>query len=66
MYTYPAEGNPTEENIGAFGVGGLFVSCWPFTILIHLILGFYSLFSVTEEPFVTSGGTPSLSSRSIT
>lgn len=32
-----AEGNPTEENIGAFGVG------------------FYSLFSVTEEPFVTSG-----------
>lgn len=33
----PAEGNPDEEKIGAFGVG------------------FYSLFSVTEEPFVKSG-----------
>lgn len=22
----------------------------------HIIIGFYSLFSVTEEPFVTSGG----------
>jgi len=33
----PAEGNPDEQKIGAFGVG------------------FYSLFSVTEEPFVTSG-----------
>jgi len=35
--SYPAEGNPDEEKIGAFGVG------------------FYSLFSVTEEPFVNSG-----------
>lgn len=23
---------------------------------LHVMLGFYSLFSVTEEPFVTSGG----------
>lgn len=38
MLIIPAEGNPDEEKIGAFGVG------------------FYSLFSVTEEPFVTSGG----------
>jgi hypothetical protein len=27
---------------------------------IHVYLGFYSLFSVTEEPFVTSGGNPPL------
>ena len=25
---------------------------------MKLVAGFYSLFSVTEEPFVTSGGTP--------
>lgn len=34
----PADGNPDEDKIGAFGVG------------------FYSLFSVTEEPRVMSGG----------
>ncbi|KAJ9116283.1 hypothetical protein QFC22_004723 [Naganishia vaughanmartiniae] len=32
-----AEGNPNEQNVGAFGVG------------------FYSLFSVTEQPMVVSG-----------
>ena len=55
---YTAEGNPDEEKIGAFGVGTLsaFILC-DFT-LISCLSGFYSLFSVTEEPFVTSGGEP--------
>jgi hypothetical protein len=52
-----AEGNPDEEKIGAFGVGQLPVSCCDvsFDTLIPWT-GFYSLFSVTEEPMVTSGG----------
>jgi hypothetical protein len=49
-----AEGNPDEQKIGAFGVG-------PSTSTIvgsifMMFPGFYSLFSVTEEPFVKSGG----------
>lgn len=50
-----ADGNPNEENVGAFGVGNR-------DALIMLvdshkrIAGFYSVFSVTEEPLVTSGG----------
>jgi hypothetical protein len=54
-----ADGNPNEENVGAFGVGNR-------TPLIMLVdshrrtAGFYSVFSVTEEPLVTSGGIPQL------
>lgn len=49
-----AEGNPDEEKIGAFGVGKLPT----FSRLLDGLtsVGFYSLFSITEEPFVTSGG----------
>ena len=51
-----AEGNPDEEKIGAFGVG-----VWSSLVFSELptqlkFKGFYSLFSITEEPFVTSGG----------
>ncbi|KII91548.1 hypothetical protein PLICRDRAFT_512049 [Plicaturopsis crispa FD-325 SS-3] len=48
-----AEGNPDEEKIGAFGVG----VCYR-TFLLYFTdrpVGFYSLFSVTDDPFVTSG-----------
>jgi hypothetical protein len=32
-----------------------------FLVILHNVFtGFYSLFSVTEEPWVTSGGTPAL------
>ena len=49
-----AEGNPDEEKIGAFGVGMVSTPrCW---LLPHSIQGFYSLFSVTDDPMVTSGG----------
>jgi hypothetical protein len=55
-----AEGNPDEEKIGAFGVGGS-VHHVETIIFSHIAsTGFYSLFSVTEEPWVTSGGTPTL------
>ena len=52
-----AEGNPDEEKIGAFGVGErhhFFHQCRG----TNARLGFYSLFSVTENPFVSSGGIP--------
>lgn len=55
LISISAEGNPDEEKIGAFGVGqylGPLTTCVQYLFL----LGFYSLFSVTEEPFVTSGG----------
>jgi len=48
------EGNPDEEKIGAFGVGQ-FLICGSDLKLI-LLEGFYSLFSITEKPSVTSGG----------
>jgi hypothetical protein len=59
-HIFLAEGNPDEEKIGAFGVGQS--SRYPGSIyfLMHVSIGFYSLFSVTEEPWVTSGGTPTL------
>ena len=50
-----AEGNPDEEKIGAFGVGAYLGKIIQFTVILKSITGFYSLFSVTEEPFVTSG-----------
>jgi hypothetical protein len=60
---YPsAEGNPDEEKIGAFGVGGStsHLILKPSYFLNTVSTGFYSLFSVTEEPWVTSGGTQTL------
>lgn len=51
-----AEGNPDEEKIGAFGVGEWFLLSMLLSINLYFCTGFYSLFSVTEEPFVTSGG----------
>lgn len=56
---WTAEGNPDEEKIGAFGVGMLPTS--RLMLLPKTIAGFYSLFSVTEEPFVVSGGKKYLS-----
>ena len=53
---YPAEGNPDEEKIGAFGVGAFTSYSLHFLAVLASNPGFYSLFSVTEEPFVTSGG----------
>ncbi|KDQ08125.1 hypothetical protein BOTBODRAFT_48402 [Botryobasidium botryosum FD-172 SS1] len=38
-----ADGNPDQQKIGAFGVD-----------LLEYLLGFYSVFSVTDEPVVTS------------
>ena len=52
---HAAEGNPDEEKIGAFGVGVYTYSLHSLALLATNA-GFYSLFSVTEEPFVTSGG----------
>lgn len=52
---YLAEGNPDEEKIGAFGVGVSPSICYVTTASTS-VAGFYSLFSITEEPFVTSGG----------
>jgi hypothetical protein len=52
-----AEGNPDEEKIGAFGVGRFEACSKPSTFLLGLPTGFYSLFSVTEKPWVFSGGT---------
>ena len=60
-----AEGNPDEEKIGAFGVGEHIYSAatrqWT-----NDLLGFYSLFSVTENPFVSSGGVVSSCSFTVT
>jgi len=50
-----AEGNPDEEKIGAFGVGELSIRT-KLLLDAQTSLGFYSLFSVTEEPFVSPGG----------
>jgi hypothetical protein len=51
-----AEGNPDEQKIGAFGVGELWMHVATYAkIFNYSTLGFYSLFSVTEEPFVKSG-----------
>ncbi|KAJ2913257.1 hypothetical protein MD484_g7175, partial [Candolleomyces efflorescens] len=54
--SYKAEGNPDEEKIGAFGVGSyLTTKLQPHRLLTRFSPGFYSLFSVTDDPFVTSG-----------
>jgi len=60
-----AEGNPDEEKIGAFGVGKLehYLEIIDFSCMGSI--GFYSLFSITEEPWVTSGGTPNLLSQTL-
>jgi hypothetical protein len=52
-----AEGNPDVEKIGAFGVGRLEHYLEIIDFLMHTSTGFYSLFSITEMPWVTSGGT---------
>lgn len=57
-HVFSAEGNPDEEKIGAFGVGGSKRYLETINFLLTAFTGFYSLFSVTEEPWVTSGGTP--------
>jgi hypothetical protein len=56
-YVFLADGNPDEEKIGAFGVGGSKDFFQTIGFLTAASIGFYSLFSVTEEPWVTSGGT---------
>lgn len=56
LIAFAAEGNPDEEKIGAFGVGTLPHLLQFSTSFTKPVSGFYSLFSVTEEPFVTSGG----------
>jgi hypothetical protein len=55
-HSVSAEGNPDEEKIGAFGVGKQVFGSRSSRIHGVAILGFYSLFSITEEPFVKSGG----------
>src|SRR5882757_8147048 len=53
-YVSLAEGNPDEEKIGAFGVGRL-EHYLERPIFSHVAsIGFYSLFSITQEPWVTS------------
>lgn len=63
-----ADGNPDESKIGAFGVGYVRLvehesgrrRVWADRFLFFFVLvvpRFYSLFSVTEEPLVESGGT---------
>jgi hypothetical protein len=59
-HAFLAEGNPDEEKIGAFGVGRSKHYLCSIIFLCTASVGFYSLFSVTEEPWVTSGGTPAL------
>ena len=56
-YVSLADGNPDVEKIGAFGVGGSKDYTKPSVFLLAASVGFYSLFSITEEPWVTSGGT---------
>jgi hypothetical protein len=56
-----AEGNPDEDKIGAFGVGKSFILRLIEHTSHNSSIGFYSLFSITEEPFVTSGSMPSTS-----
>lgn len=56
LHVILAEGNPDEEKIGAFGVGESHHCLEPKKLLHGIPVGFYSLFSVTEEPWVTSGG----------
>jgi hypothetical protein len=57
-HIFLADGDPDEENIAACGVG----RSKHYLGTIHLPTaapaGFYSLFSVTEDPWVSSGGTP--------
>jgi hypothetical protein len=52
--------NPDEQKLGIFGVGRSKHYLDSIHFLMHASIGFYSLFSVTEEPWVTSGGTPTL------
>jgi hypothetical protein len=59
-HVFLAEGNPDEEKIGAFGVGRSKHYPDSSIFLCTASIGFYSLFSVTEEPWVTSGGMPTL------
>ncbi len=56
-YVSLADGNPDEEKIGAFGVGGSNEYFKPSDFLLAASIGFYSLFSITEKPWVISGGT---------
>ncbi len=53
-FTGIAEGNPDEDKIGAFGVGAF---QWSINVGItwQHNSGFYSVFSVTDTPFVASG-----------
>ncbi|KAI6119158.1 hypothetical protein EDD16DRAFT_1791884 [Pisolithus croceorrhizus] len=51
-----ASGNPDSRKVGAFGVGGCQTSLGSGAVLdCEPTLGFYSLFSVTENPYVSSG-----------
>ena len=49
-------GNTDSRAIGAFGVGGSMTSPLLDTTTVTLLLGFYSVFSVTDKPSITSEG----------
>lgn len=57
-HVFLADGNPDEEEIGACGVGRSKHYLGTIYLPTTACAGFYSLFSVTEEPWVSSGGTP--------
>jgi hypothetical protein len=57
-HVFLADGNPDEEKIGACGVGKSKHYLGTIRLPTAASTGFYSLFSVTEEPCVSSGGTP--------